>query len=382
MLIYNKLRFLYHLLRWFFHYPAESFRHRIKVLFDFLQLRKEKGLTIEEYDLYKMYDRPESFRHNFLGVNEQRYYLDLLNPTKYYILARNKYLAHQTLVAAGLPMVTLYAYYDPEAGRACNDTIAHSPKELLQILESKGVSECVFKTTETSHGSNVLVVKFINYDDEMVTLHNGEEKKFSELLTGKPMIVEQCIHQTAQMEAINASSVNTVRFMTLLYPDGSVKIPATFIKIGRVGRCVDNAGAGGNVDACIDTETGIMQDAIRFDGWEHITEIDNHPDSNQPINGVQIENWQEICEKVKTFQQAFPFVKAAGWDIALTNQGPFIVEVNDMWDRTGQQFIHRGWRKEIRDCFLAWQRTETNNEFGRLNNELSNRKLKIIVAQP
>ena len=338
-------------------------------------------MTAEEYALFGMYERSESFRHEFLGENEQRYYLDLLNPTNYYILARNKYLAHKILDAAGVPMATLYGYYDPAAGRS-GENIARTQEEMLRILQSQGVQACVIKTTETSHGNNVQVVRQIHYDTGVATLHNGEERAFTAMLGTKPLIFEQCLHQSAQLSAINASSVNTVRFMTLLYPDGSVKIPATFIKIGREGRCVDNAGAGGNVDAAIDTATGVMQHAIRFDGWDRITEVEVHPDSGQPINGVQITHWPEICQKVKEFQQAFPFVKAAGWDIALTEEGPFVVEVNDMWDRTGQLFIQRGWRSEIRDCFLAWQQNNLSFEFGRLQNELPVRKLKRIVAHP
>lgn len=381
MLIYNKLRFLYHLWKLFVHYPAKSFFQRFKVLFDYLHLRRVKGLTPEEYELFRLFERSETFRHDFLGENEQRYYLDLLNPTNYYIVARNKYLAHKILDAAGVPMATLYGYYDPMAGRS-GDNIARTPEEMLHILKSQNVQECVIKTTETSHGNNVQVLRQINYDSGMVTLHSGEEQPFSAIVGSKPLIFERCLRQTAQLSAINASSVNTVRFMTLLYPDGSVKIPATFIKIGRAGRCVDNAGAGGNVDASIDTETGIMEHAIRFDGWEHIADVDVHPDSGAPINGVQIEHWSEICQKVKEFQQVFPFVKAAGWDIALTEEGPCVVEVNDMWDRTGQLFIQRGWRPEIRDCFLAWQKNNLFYEFGRLTNELPVRKLKRIVSQP
>ena len=49
-------------------------------------------------------------------------------------------------------------------------------------------------------------------------------------------------------------------------------------------------------------------------------------------------------------------MKAAGWDIAITDNGPVIVEVNDMWDRTGQLFIRRGWKPEIEECYNAWKK--------------------------
>lgn len=40
-------------------------------------------------------------------------------------------------------------------------------------------------------------------------------------------------------------------------------------------KCVDNAGSGGNVDVCVDIETGEINYAVQFDGWPQITEIDN-----------------------------------------------------------------------------------------------------------
>ena len=49
-------------------------------------------------------------------------------------------------------------------------------------------------------------------------------------------------------------------------------------------------------------------------------------------------------------------MKAAGWDIAITDNGPVIVVVYDMCDRTGQLFIRRGWKPEIVECYNAWKK--------------------------
>ena len=75
-----------------------------------------------------------------------------------------------------------------------------------------------------------------------------------------------------------------------------------------------------------------------------------------------------------------PFCKAIGWDIAITDEGPVVIEVNEMWDRTGQYFIRRGWRNEIRDCYMAWKRTGVVYSYDRLENQLSESRLKKIIA--
>lgn len=184
--------------------------------------------------------------------------------------------------------------------------------------------------------------------------HDGKRILLDEILSGEPLLFEALIVQTSQINSFNPSSVNTVRFMTVAYPDRRVEIIAAFIKIGRSGACIDNAGAGGNVDAAIDVQTGMIYNAIQFDGFRKIKDIECHPDSNVQLNGTIIKEWDKIKLEVIKYQQSLPFLKAAGWDIALTEDGPVVIEVNDFWDETGQLFLRKGWKKEIESCYLQW----------------------------
>lgn len=363
MSIRNSIATRYHAIQLARKYPASQ---RLKVMRDYISLYRAKGLTPEEYYEFEFEKQSEEFRRDFLGLNEQRYYLDLLNPLKYFSLARNKYMAHKMLENTGVRTSELYCYYQPEATYAENTECAGDIDGVLRILKTKGVQSCVIKTTESSHGDNVLVIQNIDYQDgnAILTRFDGQQLLLSSVLSNDPLIFESFVRQTEQFAAFNASSVNTVRFMTALYPDGSAKVIATFIKIGRAGRCVDNAGGGGNVDVCVDVATGKICHAIRFDGWHRVQEIDSHPDSGNPLNGVVIENWDSIKAEVICFQQAFPYCKVAGWDIAITDEGPVVIEVNDFWDRTGQFFIRKGWRNEIRDCYLTWKATEKDYSVG------------------
>lgn len=330
---------------------------RKHIVADYKKLFDEKGISQEEYYEFEFEKRDEEFRRTFLGLNEQRFYLDQLNPIKYCVLARNKYMAHKMLENTGVKKSELYCYYQPEAVFSENNENASDIKSVLRILKAKGVSNCVIKTTESSHGDNVWVINSISYQekDAVMTRFDGQDIKLGEILGKEPLIFESVVHQTKQFAAFNESSVNTVRFMTTLWPDGTAKIIATFIKIGRAGKCVDNAGGGGNVDVCVDVETGEIKYAIQYDGWRNIKEIEKHPDSGNQLNGIIIDNWEAIKADVIKFQQAFPYCKAAGWDIGITDEGPVVIEVNDFWDRTGQLFIRRGWRNEIRDCYFAWK---------------------------
>lgn len=336
-------------------FPHESDGKRIAD--DYIELYNSKGLTMDEYYEFEFEKQDAEFRRTFLGLNEQRFYLDYLNPIKYYSLARNKYIAHKMLENTGVRKSDLYCYYMPEATFIASDENAGCFEDVLRILKRKGVRECVIKTTESSHGDNVWVISSVDYreHDAVLTRFDGQQITLSSLLGHEALIFESVVKQTKQFAGFNESSVNTVRFMTTLWPDGTARVIATFIKIGRAGRCVDNAGGGGNVDVCVDTESGEIKYAIQYDGWRNIKDIERHPDSGNQLNGVVVENWEAIKAEVVRFQQAFPYCKAAGWDIAITDDGPVVIEVNDFWDRTGQYFIRRGWRNEIRDCYLSWR---------------------------
>lgn len=344
--------FLYHLLRFANRYKEYSIGKRISIMFDYLRLYKRQRLLMSEYYEYEFEKQTKEFRDTFLGWSEQGYYLNTLNPVKYYTLARNKYLAHLCLEKAGIPMPELLGYYNPYQANA-DKTFA----KLLLELQEKGKAPFVIKATESSHGEGVYVVKSINNSEKdlSLVLINDKQVFLKDVLKYRDeLIVESLIKQSKQLSDFNKTSVNTVRFMTCLYPNGEAKVIATFIKIGRDGAYVDNAGAGGNVDAGIDVSTGKIYNPIVFSGFRKTQRTEKHPDSNVQLNGVIIRDWDEIKAKVIGFQQSLPYVKAAGWDVAITDDGPVVIEVNDSWDRTGQLFIGAGWKDEIKACFQKW----------------------------
>lgn len=353
-----------------------------RIVADFKMLKETKGLSTEEYYNFEFEKCDDEFRNTFLGQNEQRYYLDYLNPMKYYTLARNKYIAHKMLENTGVRKSVLLCYYQPEARYIVSNECASDIIGVLQILKTKQVQSCVIKTTESSHGDNVWVIKSIDYqiEDAFMSRFDGEVIKLSDILNNEPLIFESVVHQTKQLASFNESSVNTVRFMTTLWPDGSARVIATWFKVGRAGKCVDNAGSGGNVDAAIDVETGRIYNVMQFDGWRKTQAIECHPDSGTKLNGVVIEKWDEIKAEVIKFQLSFPYCKAAGWDIAITDEGPVVIEVNDFWDRTGQLFIRRGWRKEIRECYFAWKKLNKDYRMYRQPNLLPLKHLERIAA--
>lgn len=341
----------------FFPLVKKSGKNILWLLNDYLILRKAKKVSLTEYSNFRLYERGSSFRENFLSYRQACIYWKILNPDSYANIARDKFLSHLLLERVGIPMPKLIAYYHPEIG-VKEGLAGHHYEHIADIIKQSGIKRFVVKpSSDSAHGSGVTVChNLIEKDGDLyVRKYDGEEIALKKLFGNVPMLIEELVEQTDQFKKFNSSSINTVRVMTCLYPDSSVKVMATFMKIGRNGSDVDNAGSGGNVDCVIDTITGETHGAKQFNSWDDIRKIKLHPDSGEKLNGVVIRNWDEIIESLKKYQTLIPQIKIIGWDVAVTDKGPVIIEINNWWDTTGQEFIDRGWAPEVRDCYEAWK---------------------------
>lgn len=338
----------------------ESNLSYFKIINDFFYLKKILNISFYEYFIFKFEKQTDLFKKTYLSANNKEKFLKVLNPRKYYILARNKYLSHILFERLNIPKAELYCYYNPYS-QYKSDINGYDANSISNILKNKKVEQCVVKTTESSHGDGVMLIKSIDYGEKcIVKLNNGISKNLEEILKEEPLIFESYIEQTKQFNEFNPSSVNTIRMMTILKPTGDVEIISAILRIGRAGSFVDNAAFGGNVDAGIDIEKGQIINPVIFETWRKIIPITQHPDTNSVLKDVLIDNWDEIKATVISCQKQIPFLKAIGWDVAVTNNGPIIIEMNDFWDQNLQLFNTNGWKKEIEENYYLWKEINKN----------------------
>lgn len=351
------------ILRWLFYARKLSGKNILYILWDFARLKIKMGkVAKEEYTNFKLYSASEEFRNTFLPFSQAMVYWKLINPDYYACLARDKYIAHSVLKMADIPTSELYLYYNPELATT-TDSLAYDLRGVQQILKQKQVKQCVIKLAQDSaHGDGVIVCYDIKFDGDRCLLqrYDGSVVELNDVLKDQPLLFESLIVQNKQFASFNPSSVNTIRIMTALHPNNEVKVVAAFLKIGRRGSDIDNAGGGGNVDCAVDIKTGRLYNTIEFNSWINTRPITHHPDSGVAIEDTMIEGWQQIITKVKEFQARMPQLKVIGWDVAITDNGPIIIELNNWWDSTGQLFIGRGWRQAVEECYNEWRKQDNN----------------------
>ena len=97
------------------------------------------------------------------------------------------------------------------------------------------------------------------------------------------------------------------------------------IRVGSGTNDVDNFHSGG-VYSFFDEEGFITKPAIDREGTVH----EEHPLTKTSFVGFKIPYCQEALDLCKTASKKIPQIAYVGWDIAITPQGPVILEGNEL----------------------------------------------------
>lgn len=152
------------------------------------------------------------------------------------------------------------------------------------------------------------------------------EYNFVEVLKGSFLFTE-LINQHPEINAIHDKSINTIRLITYIDDNNNVHIIAGLMRFGIGDSVVDNAASGGFFIG-INLKDGTLKEkgyrSMEYGG----NEVREHPNSSFKLAGFKIPYFKEACELVIKAVQYIPN-RFIGWDIALTPNGPILIEANE-----------------------------------------------------
>lgn len=130
------------------------------------------------------------------------------------------------------------------------------------------------------------------------------------------------------------TSLHTARIATIVGRDGSSGLLFGFLKLSLSGGPSDNflGGTTGNAVIRIDLADGRLGPVVlpRPDGFGLIERADS-PVTGERVEGRRLPYWPELTRLVVEGAPHFMPMRALGWDVALTPDGPMIVEANTRW---------------------------------------------------
>jgi hypothetical protein len=147
-------------------------------------------------------------------------------------------------------------------------------------------------------------------------------------ISGKSLWQER-VEQHPDMSRLNASSVNTMRILTF-NNNGRVELFSAALRIGGNNRTVDNWNAGG-IAVAIDLETGMLREE-GFAKPDHGGRTTRHPETGVVFLGYQLPFFKESVDMVCRLHRYLYGIHSIGWDVAVTPDGPILIEANDDWD--------------------------------------------------
>ena len=152
------------------------------------------------------------------------------------------------------------------------------------------------------------------------------EKFFRNRLSETKWILDEYIQQHPAMAAIYPSSVNTIRFHTILGKNGKVRAFYPYLRMGQGNSFVDNSSAGG-LAILVHPETGVTFGKVIHE--ENRLDITAHPDTGKELVGMQIPQWDDLLKLLGEMARVCPKSRYLGWDMALSaDRGWTVVEIN------------------------------------------------------
>ncbi len=157
------------------------------------------------------------------------------------------------------------------------------------------------------------------------SLKNELEDKFDSLTNGY-YVHTKIIEQHREINKIHDKSVSTIRIISLITSENHPEIISAFMRFGVGYSVVDNSSSGGFfVGVNMNEGTLKKEGHYLLDYGGKV--VHEHPDSSFKFEGFKVPYFKEACEEVLKGVEVIPD-RFIGWDVAITPNGPIIVEAN------------------------------------------------------
>ena len=272
---------------------------------DFERARKQTACDVEEYFGFAFYKKSDAERDAYLTRVRRSVLMQKIGDVDEGItVPGNKVLFNM--------------YFQEFLRRAWINPTAATAEEFIAFVRRLGT--VIVKPSDLRCG--IGIHKF-RYKDDESTLALYRQ------IYGEGYVVEEVLCQHPDLDALNPEVLSTLRVATYTDAD-DVHILATALRTASTtkdGLCVDNMKAGG-LGCPVEMETGrIWAPAFNV----RLERFDTHPVTSTHFVGFQLPMWQETLSMVRAAARKaylLPRCRYLGWDIALTPDGPAIIEAN------------------------------------------------------
>lgn len=299
-------------------------RETDRIVKDLIFAKEHTKYTGIEYFMLGLYNKPHSEWYDILPDSSANIICRRMNDLSSGIKVANKY--------------EVYLKFKDFYKREMICIKSAQDKDIFQQFLKK-YHAIMTKPVCGSLGDDCLIIK----DDDIDNI----DSLFNTLLKtyDGEFVAEELLVQIDEMAKFNPTSVNTLRITTVRMDD---RVDAeAFLRVGKMFSKVDNIAKNGIV-CTLDQDSGVITSAMDKAACSYT----HHPHTRMQLVGSVVPQFKDAIELSKKLAQVMPQYRYIGWDLALTEKGWVLIELNA---RAGiyciQQSMGRGIRKDFEQYF-------------------------------
>jgi hypothetical protein len=161
-----------------------------------------------------------------------------------------------------------------------------------------------------------------------------------------PLIVQPRLAPHRALSDASTGALPTIRIVTCLDERGRPEVIGAVFRMA-IGEnvTVDNLHAGG-IAAAVDLDSGCLSCATNLGTDARLGWLSTHPDTGTAIEGRALPLWGDVKSFAADAHRAFTDRVVIGWDVAILDDGPILIEGNGNPDMDIlQRFMRTGLRE-------------------------------------
>lgn len=256
------------------------------------------GFGLTDYLNYKLYNKNSKERKQYVSTKTENKFYETVSPSAY----KKRYTIKPDFLA-DFKDFTKRDFIVPKEDNY---------NEFLEFLDKHEVF--MSKPYDGLGGADVK--KEYSKDIE------NKEEYFNNAIKNR-IFLEELVKQHPDMNKLCEKSVNTMRIMTF-NDHGKSRIIWMGLRVGNGINSIDNFHAKG-MAVNIDINTGkLVGNAIDKD----LNEYEEHPFTHVKFDGFQIPCFEEAKKMVLEASLRSDKILVVGWDVAISDKGPVVIEGN------------------------------------------------------
>ena len=256
------------------------------------------GMALTDYLVYEAYKKGHKERMEYAGIRRQNEFYETVSPSAF----------KQRYTVKPIFLKEFKEYTKRDFVVPGEDTF----ENFCAYLDSHEV--CMVKPFDGIGGKGVY---------KCYTKDIADRKALYDDCVANRMFVEDLVIQHPEMNQLCAKSVNTMRIITF-NDHGKSEVVWICLRVGNGYNDVDNFSSAG-MAMKVDMETGrVVGNALNGENQR----FTHHPVTGTQFDGFQIPCFQEAKELVLKASLESDKILVVGWDVAISENGPVVIEGN------------------------------------------------------